>query len=208
MINVGLLSDVHASPKPAQEALSIFRDHQVDIILCAGDIAGYGVDLDKTTELLIEAGCLSVLGNHDLWHFERRDQEADGPASDYLRSLSATIEIELAGTKLTMVHASPSGDLLDGIRLLDERGDIIVAQAEYWTNALASLHSDILIVGHTHQVFAEQLGEVLVINPGSTLFNHSCAILSLPGNNVEFFPLCGKAPIRSWNFSMFKETEM
>ena len=66
-----------------------------------------------------------------------------------------------------------------------------------------SKHSDVLIVGHTHQVFSEQLGDVLVINPGSTTFNHTCAILTLPEMKVDIFPLSNKEPILCWNWSMF-----
>ena len=63
-------------------------------------------------------------------------------------------------------------------------------------------------MGHTHQVFAEQLGHVFVINPGSTQFNHSCMILTLPEKRVEYFALQGKEILRSWNFSMlFKGDE-
>ena len=37
---IGLISDVHATAKPLKEALSIFQREGVDLILCAGDIAG------------------------------------------------------------------------------------------------------------------------------------------------------------------------
>jgi predicted phosphodiesterase len=45
----------------------------------------------------------------------------------------------------------------------------------------------VLVVGHTHQVFAETVGGVLVVNPGSSAFNHSCAILSLPDCTYRCF---------------------
>lgn len=59
--------------------------------------------------------------------------------------------------------------------------------------------SDLLVVGHTHQVYAERLGGTLVINPGSTLFNHSCAVLHLPAQRVEWFAV-GGAIRRVWNW--------
>jgi predicted phosphodiesterase len=58
----------------------------------------------------------------------------------------------------------------------------------------------VLIVGHTHQVFTEYLGDILVINPGSSAFNHSCAILHLPEMRVQTFALSGKAIERTWNW--------
>ncbi len=204
-MKIGLLSDVHAAPDPVQEALALFEEHQVDTILCAGDIAGYGERLDETIELLVASNCQSVLGNHDLWYCEKHDLEAEVTTTDFLRSLPIKIEIDIGDVHLNMIHASPFGELLNGIRLLDEEGKPIRKQLAYWTETLDEYPADILVVGHTHQVFAQQLGDLLVVNPGSTLFNHTCAMLTLPEKEVEFFALSGKDPLLSWNFSLFKD---
>ncbi len=45
---IGIVSDVHATPAPLRDALSIFKKEGVDRIFCAGDIAGYGKELDQT----------------------------------------------------------------------------------------------------------------------------------------------------------------
>lgn len=201
---IGLLSDVHATPKPVREALQIFRDNAVETILCAGDIAGYGSKLEETIGLLSESNCRSIAGNHDLWHFERRDIDAEGRAADYLRSLPLSLTLEIADSRLMMTHASPPESVMDGIRLLDDEGRIIPLQKLLWRKKLSQLPADILVVGHTHQVFAEEFGPLLVINPGSTLFNHTCAILTLPEKSLRFYALSGENPVLSWNFSMFK----
>ena len=60
-----------------------------------------------------------------------------------------------------------------------------------------------LVVGHTHQVYAEQLGGVFVVNPGSSVFNHSCMILSLPDCSVSTHALGGREIVECWNFGMF-----
>lgn len=202
MTRIGLLSDIHAITAPLQDALRIFREEGVETILCAGDIAGYGNQLEQTVYILIQNNCRSVAGNHDLWHLED-DPDASGRTTNYLGSLPAAIILHEQDKKILMVHASPPDSVMNGIRLLDEKGNLLEEQKNDWQNALAEVDADILVVGHTHQVFAEQLGDLLVINPGSTLFNHTCAILTLPEMKVEFFPLCGKEPTLSWNFSMF-----
>jgi predicted phosphodiesterase len=56
------------------------------------------------------------------------------------------------------------------------------------------------VVGHTHQVFTEQVGDILVVNPGSSAFNHSCAILSLPEMTVQVFPLSDREIEKTWNW--------
>jgi hypothetical protein len=89
--------------------------------------------------------------------------------------------------------------------LLDIDGTLIEAERARWTEYLMGhlqgFRHDVLLVGHTHQVFCEQLGNTLVINPGSTLFNHTCAILSLPEMSVEWFGLSGKQPVKAWNWA-------
>jgi len=101
-----------------------------------------------------------------------------------------------------MVHASPPDSLMGGIRLLDEQGEPMDEQMACWNGRLQGFAYDVLVVGHTHQVFAERLAGTLVINPGSTLCNHSCAVLSFPGLEVEWFALSGRTLRRSWNWGM------
>jgi len=206
-VKIGLLSDVHATAAPLQESLAIFRSAGVEKVLCAGDVAGYGNELERTIALLVEADGLVVLGNHDLWWAERYQQDTDKGLADYLFNLPAMLEIMIAGKTVCMVHASPLGYLMEGIRLLDEDARMIPQQRAFWCDCLQTFAADVLVVGHTHQVFAEQLGKPLVINPGSTRFNHTCAILSLPELAVEFLPLSGRRPVLSWNWGMERAVE-
>jgi predicted phosphodiesterase len=204
-LKIGLISDIHASLAQLQEALEIFRREGVERILCAGDIAGYGNELETTVAALRESGCQTVLGNHDLWWLQRSDGDVSAPVATYLHALPRTLEQTLAGKQLLMVHASPPDSLLDGIRLRDEIGVLIESQVDLWRDALITFAGDVLVVGHTHQVFAERLGQVLVVNPGSTCFNHTCAVLQLPELTVQFFPLSGRTPLLAWNWGMERQ---
>jgi predicted phosphodiesterase len=103
-----------------------------------------------------------------------------------------------------MVHASPPRSYMKGIRLLDLDGNLIEEEMARWTERLQGFDHDVLVVGHTHQVFCEQFGGTLVINPGSTRFNHTCAILTLPEMELQLFGLSGKQPVKSWNWGMRK----
>ena len=133
-MKIGLVSDVHASPAPLRDALDIFAEHHVDEILCAGDIAGYGNDLDETIDLLIDSDCRSVLGNHDLWYSEDSENDNENPVTNYLRNLPISIDLEITGRQLSMIHASPEGALLDGIRLLNDKGRRIKKKLSYHDN--------------------------------------------------------------------------
>jgi predicted phosphodiesterase len=195
---------VHATPEPVAEALALFKSRGVDRILCPGDIAGYGADLDGTAALLLEHDCQAVLGNHDIWHLEEHAADKETPASRWFGSLPRVLQLTIAGRRLYMVHANPPDSVMGGIRLLDIDGNLIAAEKTRWTEYplghLLGFRYDVLLVGHTHQVFCEQLGDTLVINPGSTLFNHTCAILSLPEMSVEWFGLSGKQPVKAWHW--------
>jgi putative phosphoesterase len=199
-LKIGLISDVHATPEPLQEAMDIFSRENVASILCAGDIAGYGTELEQTVGLLIRNRCRSIVGNHDQWWLEGEGEWPSGPLAHYMRNLPISIDMSVAGRRLHMVHASPPGSLMEGIRLLDEHAVLSLEQVDYWSRYLRDFDTDVLVVGHTHQVFAERLGQILVINPGSTLFNHTCAILTLPDMEVQILPLGENLPVLSWNW--------
>ena len=199
---IGLVSDVHSSPGPLGQALDIFRNENVDEIICAGDIAGYYDTLAPTIDLLMQSNCKAIVGNHDQSYLEKAPAEAESSIRAYLQKLPQTLALEIEQKRIYVVHANPPSEQHGGIKLLDQQGEIRQDRCDEWTSTLKELEQDVLIVGHTHQVYAEQLGKVLVINPGSTVFNHSCMILSLPDLSVQTFALGDHEIIRCWNFSM------
>ncbi len=202
MIRIGLISDVHATAAPLREALSIFTREGVDGVLCAGDIAGYGNELDQTVALLMQSECKAILGNHDAWHLEDAVDAGENRVDAFFSGLPWVVELDLEGIKLYMVHASPPRSCMEGIKLLDEHGHIMPERKREWTERLNEFDAHVLVVGHTHQVFAERLGDTLVVNPGSTKFNHTCAVLNLPAMECQVFPLSNKTPLRSWNWGV------
>jgi putative phosphoesterase len=201
MALIGLISDVHATPAPVADALSIFEQAGVEQVFCAGDIAGYREELEQTIELLVESGCQSILGNHDLLYLDHYADDPDNRAVAYFKQLPSSIDTMIAGKRVYMVHAHPPDACHGGIKLLDKQGEVQPERVASWTEQLQKFDRDVLVVGHTHQVFAEQAGNTLVVNPGSSAFNHSCAILRLPEMTVQTFPLSGKRIERNWNWS-------
>jgi putative phosphoesterase len=199
---IGLISDVHASPDLLAEALAIFADQNVDDIICAGDIAGYYDSLLPTIKLLQQYGCKTIIGNHDQSWLEQNPATANPEIRRYLQRLPLTLELEIEGKRLFVVHANPPSDQHGGIKLRNRDGDLVEQRLQDWTARLADYDYDVLIVGHTHQVYAERLGDMLVINPGSVPFNHCCMILSLPDFGIETFALGGREIVNCWNFSM------
>jgi putative phosphoesterase len=203
MTLIGLITDVHAQPAPVAEALSIFARAGVSQIFCAGDIAGYHQQLRETIALLEDNSVQTIVGNHDLHYLAKHGDAADSRETNFLRQLPTSISTIIEGKSLYMVHAQPPDECHGGIKLLDRNGVLIPDLVDHWTKKIHAFEHDVLIVGHTHQVFAEQLGNTLVINPGSSAFNHSCAILRLPEMTVELFALSGKPVERTWNWGEY-----
>ena len=203
-MKIGLISDVHATVEPLREALTLFRQNNVDTVICAGDIAGYGEELEQTVNLLIESGCQIISGNHDIWYLDEAAPEEEKWIQDFFSALPETLDFSAEGKHLHVVHASPPDSNRHGINLLGEDGEVMPVRKALWQDALEEFDYDVLIVGHTHQVFAERLGNTLTINPGSTIFNHTCAILTLPELTVEVLPLSNKEPLKVWNWSQME----
>ena len=205
---IGLISDVHSSPVELAEALQIFAEKQVDDIICAGDIAGYYDGLLPTIQLLTGSNCKTIVGNHDQsWLEQNTAEQGDGDSSEirnYLQQLPQTLQLSIEGKRLFVVHANPPSEQHGGIKLRNRYGEIVAERKTEWSQLLADFEHDVLIVGHTHQVYAEQLGNVLVVNPGSVPFNHSCMILSLPDLKVETYALGDREIVHCWNFSLLR----
>lgn len=203
MTKIGIVSDIHSAVTPLQQALSVFKQQGVSQIICAGDVAGYGEDsLDEVIKLLKQNNCITVQGNHDEPAELTSENQCSIAARQYLQTLPQAISLFIENKHIFIVHAHPPDQQHGGIKLLDQQGDVIASQRDLWRNKLKNFHYDVLIVGHTHQVFAELLAQTLVLNPGSSLFNHSCMVLSLPDMKTEIFEL-GQAVIRSWNWGLF-----
>jgi len=192
-MKLGLISDVHAAVDPLREALTLFRQHHVDTTICVGDIAGYGEELEI------------ISGNHDIWYLDTPIPEEKKWIKDFFSTLPETLDFSAEGKQIHIVHASPPNSNMKGIKLLDEQGEIMPDRKSQWSKNLEKFGYDVLIVGHTHQVFAEKLGNILIINPGSTKFNHTCAILKLPELTVQVFPLSNKEPLKTWNWSQMEQ---
>lgn len=201
---LGLISDVHSSPDPLRQALDIFDRENVSEVICAGDISGYYETLEPTISLLIQNNCKAIVGNHDQAYLESHPQNKARKEFRFLSELPQTLELGIEEKRVYVVHAHPPSSQHGGIKLLDQGGEIIQQRKEYWRDELKDFKYDVLIVGHTHQVFAEQLGEVFVVNPGSTQFNHSCMIITLPELKVQTYALENKDIVKCWNFGMLR----
>jgi diadenosine tetraphosphatase ApaH/serine/threonine PP2A family protein phosphatase len=75
----------------------------------------------------------------------------------YLGSLPVTRRLTLENTRFLMAHATPR-DPLD---------EYAIADADFWARRLGEVEANVICVGHTHHPYVMEVGDKLVINPGS-----------------------------------------
>jgi diadenosine tetraphosphatase ApaH/serine/threonine PP2A family protein phosphatase len=75
----------------------------------------------------------------------------------FLADLPVTQAITVDGTRFLLVHATPR-DPLD---------EYAPADPDFWSRRLQDVDAEVVCVGHTHQPYVLEVGDKLVINPGS-----------------------------------------
>jgi predicted phosphodiesterase len=173
-MRVAVLSDLHANPF-ALDAVLADLPHDVNTAVCLGDVA-IGPFPNEVIWRLRELDCPVVMGNWDAWILDgvpALDGEVgprlsaqgewcsarlDGEDRSFLRRFQPNVEIALDGTRGLFFHGSPRSytDLL----LPD------VSRAEL-DRALAGVHADLFVAGHTHLQMLRRRPDSLFANVGS-----------------------------------------
>ena len=192
-MQIGIISDVHADYAALEDVLDRFAEHHnVDQILCAGDLVGRGPDPDRVVDMIRAHGIPVARGNHDEWRYGLRQENRQ-----YLRSLPLDWQGELAGLTVYMCHGKPGNNMWGMYR------DHL--SATYLKMVLRSLKADVLVTGHTHLPLHMKTQGGCLVNPGS-LYTFKCAratshtygVLSLPDLNFRVYDAnarCGEPPL-------------
>ena len=183
-MNVGILSDVHGDYAALEIALDrLDTYHQVDEILCAGDLVGRGPQPDKVVQLIRERGIPTVRGNHDEWSYGLSQEN-----KAYLKDLPLEWRDEIGGRTLFMCHGKPGNNLWGLYR--DHISNTLLNMM------LELLGADVLITGHTHVPLYVRVKRGCVINPGSlyTFHNvrstsHTYGVLHLPDMTFDLYDI-------------------
>jgi len=167
-----VLSDIHGN----LAALEAVAAEPHDLLICLGDLVGYGPEPGPCVRWVRAHAALVVQGNHDRalgsgspagcraefqWLADAlaplSQAQLSGEERAYLAGLPRSAVRELDGTRCLFVHATPCDPLY---RYLGP------GQAA-WAVEVRALDVDLVVVGHTHLQFELPLGGKHVINPGS-----------------------------------------
>jgi putative phosphoesterase len=171
-MRIAIISDLHSNV----EALSALpKDY--DELWVLGDLVNYGPDPRETIDFVRTHATMVIRGNHDnavgygadcrcsprfrvMAESTRQNTCSVLSAADkqYLRELPICACREIDGEIFFLCHATPS-DLLYEYRPPDSL---------LWKHdEEASSGANTVLVGHTHQPFAQTFGTRRIINPGS-----------------------------------------
>lgn len=184
-MKLGVIADIHGDYAALVSALDRLENfHQVDQILCAGDLVGRGPEQEKVVEIIRQRRIASVKGNHDEWAFEGFSHEN----ADFLEELPINWQERMEGYNVFMCHGKPGNNIWGLYR--DHVSNTLLNMM------LKSLNADVLIVGHTHVPMYIRVASGIVINPGSLYTfdsiretSHTYGVLNLPDLNFELFDL-------------------
>jgi predicted phosphodiesterase len=80
-VRYGVISDVHANLHALEAALAALEREEVDAIICAGDLVGYGPRPNECVERIASLArpAVVIAGNHDLMAIGRLPTDGIGP---------------------------------------------------------------------------------------------------------------------------------
>ena len=170
-MKIAIISDVHGN----YEALRALPDGY-DELWVLGDLVNYGPEPGAVVDLVKVNSTVVVCGNHDhSLGFDvdprcgaRYQKMADitrrytasvlkKEQRDFLRRLPLKLELKRGDTRFYLCHAKPSDPLYSYCE----------EQSEEWIKELDQVKTEVLLVGHTHIPFIRQIGNRMVVNPGS-----------------------------------------
>jgi len=180
MPNVACISDIHGNLLALKAVLADIRSIGGDLILCAGDLVGYGPFPNEVIDEIKSQNIQTVIGNYDEavgfklpvcgCHIDDPVQKrysdhalkwaidhTSAQSREYLRSLPEQLSLDVSGKKLLIVHAS-ADSLNEYIYATDE---------ERIADLLVGIEEDFYVYGHTHFPYIKKRADKLIVNAGS-----------------------------------------
>lgn len=176
-----VFSDVHGNKHALLKVLKDIHAQNPDMIMCLGDLVGYGAFPSEVIEIIKDNNISTVMGNYDdaianqrlvcgcdypnekameigtksiMWTTENINEAG----KEFLKSLPTKIVKTVNRHKVLFVHGSPQ-------RLNEYLYEDL--PAEYVLQMMQEAGADVLVCGHTHLPYHRIIERHHVINVGS-----------------------------------------
>jgi putative phosphoesterase len=201
-VKIGVISDIHGDLDGLQKALALLKTQQAARVVCAGDLVNRGAHPNEVVALIRDAAIPCVRGNHDdyaalsplpdaadVWlrgaDPDNHTQLLSGETREFLRALPLTCQFEWEGKRVLLAHGAPWSN---NVSLFPVSG------AAVFRRTAEEAKADVVILGHTHQPMAADVGSVRIVNAGAIWRDpddtaRTCGVLTLPGGAFEVYDI-------------------
>ena len=178
-MKIAVISDIHSNIYALNEVLFDIKNKDVDVIVCTGDLVGYGTRPNEVIETLKKEKILTIMGNYDeaignskivcgcdysnpkdlknaSLSIEFTNKEIKKENREYLKNLPKEIILNFNNKNIRFVHGST--------RIINE---YLKENSKEADEVMKELKEDILVCGHTHIPYFKYYGEKILINAGS-----------------------------------------
>lgn len=172
-MKIAAISDIHGNIYSLMKTLEDISEQNVDLIVCLGDLVGYGPHPNEVIALIKRKEIPCIKGNYDASVVDGdftyiRDtsintfalpwavDEVRASNKYYLDSLPDHLSYNFSGLKVDFVHGSPAAC-----------NEYLFEDSDVTKNIMSSFTGDILVCAHTHIPSYKKFGDKIFINVGS-----------------------------------------
>ena len=172
-MKVAAISDIHGNIYSLMKVLEDIEDEKVDLIICLGDLVGYGPHPNEVVALIKRREIPCIKGNYDAsvvdgdFTFIRDNpinsfalpwacEEVRASNKYYLSELPTELNYDFNGVKFKFTHGSPK-----------KINEYLFEDGENTKTIMESLEEDVLVCAHTHIPSFKKFNNKLFINVGS-----------------------------------------
>ncbi|MDU5105139.1 metallophosphoesterase family protein [Clostridium sp.] len=172
-MKIAAISDIHGNIYSLMKVLEDIDDQKVDLVVCLGDLVGYGPHPNEVIALIKRREIPCIKGNYDSsvvdgaftfirdtsinsfslpWNVE----EVRASNKYYLSQLPTKLNYDINGVKVIFTHGSP-----------DKISEYLFEDGENTKKVMDEISEDVLICAHTHIPSYKKFGNKVFINVGS-----------------------------------------
>ncbi len=172
-MRIACISDVHGNIYALNKVLENIDENNVDLIICLGDLTGYGPHPNEVVALIRRRRILCLKGNYDASVLDNdftyiRDtsinsfslpwtsEELRASHKLYLESLPENLSLVFENKSFLFVHGSPSSI-----------NEYLPLGSEDAKKHLNEIKEEVLVCAHTHIPGLYEIDKKLLINSGS-----------------------------------------
>ncbi|GAB6168602.1 metallophosphoesterase family protein [Clostridium carnis] len=172
-MRIAAISDIHGNIYALMKALEDIDNQKVDMIICLGDLTGYGPHPNEVIALIKRREIPCLKGNYDAsvvdgdFTFIRNTsinsfslpwacEEVRASNKFYLSELPTSLDYNFEGSKIKFVHGSPNAI-----------NEYLFEDGVNTQEVMETTDCDILVCAHTHIPSFKKFGNKIFINVGS-----------------------------------------